>query len=180
MANPALKGMMPTRTIHPPNKYVITAGTDEIYIGSPVKLVAAGTVSIGATTGAILGSVASILDDEGVPANYYPGDSTAGYTCMVHDSPEQLFIMSEDGAGTDIALADRGNTVNMVNPTAGSATTGLSTAQLDSSGAASAASATDQFRILDKIDAVDNALGDNCRWLVKIVAHQLDNNYTGV
>lgn len=180
MANPGLGGMIPTRKVYPPNKYTITAAAAKIYIGSPVLLVAAGTVSIGGATGALLGAVAAIFDADGVPQNYYPGDSSAGWTCMVHDDPDQHYIMSEDGAVAPIALAARGNTALLVAPGTGSLVTGLSAAQIDSSTAVTASAATDQLRILSKIDAPDNDLGADCRWLVKINAHQNVDNTAGV
>jgi len=149
-----------------------------LYIGDPVDMINTGTVTI-ATAGAgnpVLGCIVDIFDSTGKPVKACPATST-GYTVTVADDPNQEFIMQEDGAVSDRALADIGINVDLIAGT-GSVTTGLSAWEIDSSSIA--ASANVQLRIIDKADILGNALGDWCRWVVKINNHRKNAGIVGV
>jgi len=157
-------------------RVTLTAGATKIFKGDPVIAAAAGTYSI-ATAGALLGGVVmAIYDADGVPAKFYPGDSSAGYTAVICDDPDQEFLVQEDSGGGDLALADRGLNCNLV-AGAGDETTGVSKWELDSSTAAS--TATLQCRIIDISETPDNAVGTNAVWRVRINYH-FDRQTTGV
>lgn len=157
------------------NRYGILPGTTAIYIGDPVKKDTAGTAkglstcTIADATGAVLGPVVSIFDSSGFPVSYYPAGNATGYTCMVADNPDQLFIMREDSDTSTLAQADMGLNVNMVAGT-GNTTTGLSRWAIDSS--SKATTATHQLRLIEFHQTPDNVfLDDYGVYVVKINNH---------
>ena len=162
------------------NEYDITDDyATALYIGTPVVKVAAGTVEI-ATAGAgnyVLGVIVSLVDETGVPQNYYPASSTAGWKAIVADSPSQLYVAQEDSVGGNLALADRGQNVDLI-IAAGSTTTGLCGTEIDSS--SKGAGATIQLKLIDILDTSDNAIGANCRWKVRLNYAQNADNTAGV
>lgn len=170
----APRGLEPVRkgATNPPNEYAVYgSAATAIYIGDPVARRADGTIDL-ATAGAgnyILGAMVGCFDSDGVPQLYVPSSPGSGYTAMVTDDPNQEYIVQEDGATTDLALADRGNNVDLVSGS-GSTSTGLSGWQLDSDTKSTAASL--QMRIIRKYEDPNNAIGDYCRWICKINYHQ--------
>jgi len=156
----------------PCNEYRVYASVaTAIYIDDPVDRQAAGTVTL-ATAGAgnpVLGSVVAAFDANGVPVGYVPATPGAGYTVVVADDVNQMFEMQEDGDTTDLALTDEGNNVDLVAGT-GSASTNLSGWQIDSD--TTGVSAAKQLRIIRQKQDASNAVGDYCRWIVKINYHR--------
>lgn len=86
---------------------------------------------------------------------------------LVADDPEMLFKIQEDGnAGANAAWSN----ANLV-AGSGSTVTGYSGWQLSSS--SSATTNTLQVRMITPIRQPDNAIGTNCKWLVRIMQHSL-------
>ncbi len=153
-----------------------------VFVGDFVKL--------GGTAGAT-GVVVNGQDVEGMPtiAQAAAGDTLVGVVvgflanqdslmtkhrvastnriALVADAPDLIFEIQEDSVGAATALVDVGENADVV-VGAGSATTGLSGMQLDSS---THAAATAQLRILGFVKRPDNAQGTNAKLLVFINEH---------
>jgi len=177
MANTnAPMGMVPVRSVAggsiPANNYRVNqSNATAIYIGDPVDRDAAGTVDL-ATAGAgspVLGPVIAAFDETGLPVNYVPVTCDAAYTVTVADDPNQEFVMQEDGDTSDLALTDEGINVDLIDGT-GSPTTGLSGWQIDSDSTSTSASV--QLRLIRQVQDASNAVGDYCKWIVKINYHR--------
>jgi len=149
-----------------------TYGT-ALFIGDAIKKVAGGTVERSAageqSCGAAVAFEKTTASDRG-PKHYFPASSTGTWKVLVADDPDQEFEITEDGDTSDVALADRGAGFDLIYTDSGDTTTGRSGMELDSS--STGHGATSQVVVIDKVDAVDNALGDWCRWIVKIANHQ--------
>lgn len=156
--------------------YTVKAGTTKIHMGTPVKMDAAGTVDIGATTGNLLGPALAFKDDDGIPQGYYPGDSSTSWEVLVADDPEQEFEIQEDSDGGALAATDVGLNACIIDGT-GDDDTGLSAYALDSSTAAT--TNTLQYRIVRPSPNIKNAIGDYCKWIVRPNAH-FYNQTTGI
>jgi len=94
--------------------------------------------------------------------------STEMYALVV-DDPYVIFEAQEDSVGAAIAVTAVGNSIDVV-VGSGSTTTGLSGMELDSSTAVAGAA---QCRLLRIVDREDNVLGDNCKWEVLLVEHEM-------
>jgi hypothetical protein len=141
-----------------------------IMIGDAVRLDTTGTV-LRATSGAgnyLMGAVVGCFDTTGAPIAYLTS-TTAGYV-LVADDPNQEFLAQEDGDSSDLTTAAVGGNVDLITA-AGSTFRSRSGDMLDSSSVTTSTNA--QLRILAKRAAVDNAVGDYCKWIVKINFHQL-------
>ncbi len=158
--------------------YTITAGSTKHHIGDPMTLAAAGTVGTGIAGTVCVGVAMAFFDADGVPVSHYPAGSAAGYTCLIANDPNQEFMAQEDGAASDLALADIGLNIDTVGTHAGNDDTGISGCELDSSSVAD--TVTLQLRLLRKMDIPNNDLGDHCKWIVKINNHQLSAGVLGV
>ena len=90
--------------------------------------------------------------------------------CLVVDDPFVIFEVQEDSGGAALAVTAVGLSTNIL-ATAGSTTTGLSGMEIDSSDTGT--DTTGQCKILRVVDREDNALGDNCKWEVLIVEHEM-------
>lgn len=98
--------------------------------------------------------------------------AAVGEVVYVADHPDQEFVGQADGA--DIATgADFGLNYDLL---ATDGANGLSAHEIDSS--EGAATATLPIKVLRLLPAVDNALGANCRCIIKINNHQL-GSHTG-
>jgi hypothetical protein len=162
--------MSPYGSIKKTQYRVYNSCASNLFVGDPVAREAGGTVTI-ATAGAnnkVLGAITDIFDSTGKPVTYYPATAD-NYKVCVADDPGQEFIMQEDGATSDLALTDEGLNVNLV-AGSGSTTTGLSGWQLDSN--SNGVSASIQMRLVRQVQDPINAVGDYCRWIVKINNHQ--------
>jgi len=95
--------------------------------------------------------------------------STEMYALVI-DDPFVIFEIQEDSAGAALTVDEIGLSTNIV-VGSGSTTTGLSGMELDSSDTGT--DTTGQCKLLRIVDREDNALGDNCKWEVLIVEHEL-------
>lgn len=162
------------------NRYYVPASDGTaIYLGDAVKLAgsadadgvpdvaqaAAGDTVIGVVVG-----VEPVTRD----STTYRVASTARYV-FVADDPELLFSVQEDSVGGALAVTNVGNNFDLV-VAAGSAITGYSGMELDSS---TAGTSTAQVRVVALDPKPDNEIGANAKWLVRIVEHR-SRTATGV
>jgi len=87
----------------------------------------------------------------------------------VADDPDLIFEVQEDSGGGALAATDVSCNADLVFTHAGSAVTGKSGMELDSSTAAT--TNTLQLKIKNLVNRVDNAIGDNAKWEVSINLH---------
>jgi hypothetical protein len=140
-----------------------------IYNGSVVSVVAAGTVEIvsevgsaadvfpAGTVGVFVGcSYTDPNTKQKLFSQYWPtGTVASDAVAYVIDDPDVVFQIQADDTLAQSAL---GINIPVVNPTAGSTTTGNSTMAADASGVA--VGATLAFKIVDFVDAPGSAVGD--------------------
>lgn len=159
-----------------------TAGTSSnIYQGSPVIPLANGLVDIvGAAAGgtvALLGAFmgCNYIDLDGKPkwSPYWPGTSSVKSsteaTCVIAANPDQIFAINCDGAAADSAIHAN---ANFATATSGSTVTGISSAELDISTAAS--TNTLNMRIIGYDDQPSN---DDATVAGRIALVQLNNHF---
>ena len=139
-----------------------------------------------AATQKILGVVTSIFDENMNPVMYIAADEAgddvvAGYI-MIADHPNQLFIAQEDGTGAAIDLADVGETVDIVSvaDNLGTAATGLSTQEIDSSEVAADAAHDLKLHHPHPDDTVEDDTNCHARWIVSINTHFYDSFNAGL
>lgn len=133
-----------------------TAGTSNYTIGPMVGIVNGGD------------PIVSVTRDLPI----YHTASTLQYI-LVADDPSLLFKIQEDGnGGANSSMAN----MNLASGS-GSTVTGYSGWQLSSSSVAT--TSTLQMRLMWPMRTPDNAVGTNCKWLVKINLHSISNP-TGV
>jgi hypothetical protein len=158
-----------------------TDGT-AIFINDAVKLAGSGdtagtapTVTQWDGTGSIYGVVVGV---EPLPlstntsddlTNRYRAASTAQYLYVLTD-PNIEYEIQEDSVGSTLAVDDIGQNA-AVAVAAGDTASGYSKMELDSS--SKATTATLALKILRLVDRIDNAIGDNASWVVKINNHAL-------
>lgn len=141
-----------------------TAGTSSvIYQGSPVIPLANGLVDIvgaaaGGTVpllGAFMGCNYTDLDGKPRWANKWPGTSSVKAsteaTCVIAANPDQLFLINADAAAADSTIHAN---ANFATATSGDATTGISSAELAVSTAAT--TNTLNMRIIGYEDSPSN------------------------
>ncbi len=141
-----------------------SASTDGKY--PTVAQAAAGDIIRGVIIG--FGEDPHVMIKPDSPHAKYRLASTAMY-CLVVDDPYVIFEIQEDSAGGSIAITAVGNSADIV-VGSGNTTTGKSAMELDSSDVGAKAA---QCRLLRIVDREDNELGDNCRWEVLIVEHEM-------
>ena len=164
-----------------------TAGTTAIYKGTPVKH--SGTASTDGTTpgcaiiasgkGQMVGVAVGFSNSKNIALDVtdlnrtYAAASTTGYVAVV-DDPDVLFEIQEDnGASAYIEVADVGQFFPIATHSAGSTTTGYSTAELDSDGN-TATAASGAVQLVGLVDRPDNEMGSSAahaKWLVRMVTH---------
>ena len=168
--------------------YYKSAASNAIYKGSPVKLGGSAdatgktpSVDKADTSNGVLGVAVGFanqrnvaMDVTNLERDYCPA-STAMYIAVV-DDPNVVFEVQEDnGASAHMEAGDVGQMIALASSSAGSTTTGLSTAELDSDGNASnTASHTAQYQVLGVVDRADNEFGssaDHTKWFVRIADH---------
>jgi hypothetical protein len=162
--------------------YVPAGNATALYLGDPVINITNssdgnGVPSVGiATAGGgatVLGAFMGISNNAGqttIPllqseSPYLPA-STAAYV-YVADDPFLLFAIQENGA---MVSGASGRNADLV-AGAGSTVTSQSGWQLNSSTLAT--TSTLQLRIIQLLQEVDNAIGTNARWLVKLNTAQM-------
>lgn len=168
--------------------YIPSTDSTAVYIGGLVKLAGSadakgvptvtGNVSAG---NAVVGVVVGVDPVEGVSSinldNKHRPASTAMYV-YVADDPELVFEVQEDSVGGAIAVASVGLNTALTGLTGGSATTGQSSMEIDSSEVA--VTATLDVQILRAVVREDNEIGNYAKWLVKLNNHQFVDGATGV
>ena len=161
-------------------KYKISSGASALFTGDPVKLKADGSIEVKGGAGAITGAISGVFmgcfytdptTSKPTFRNNYPdGLAATDAIAFISDDVNQLYIAQQDA--NDIGAADLGNNAEMI-MAAGSTTTGMSKAEIDSSTAATG-NATYMLKILDFYDTPSNdTTAANSVLVVKINNHQL-------
>ena len=161
-------------------KYRISSGASALFTGDPVKLKSDGSIEVKGGAGAITGAISGVFmgcfytdptTSKPTFRNNYPdGLAATDAIAFISDDVNQLYIAQQDA--NDIGAADLGNNAEMV-MAAGSTTTGMSRAEIDSSTAATG-NATYMLKILDFYDTPSNdTTAANSVLVVKINNHQL-------
>lgn len=133
-----------------------------------------GTIIPAATTGALAGAFAGVewTDTTGRRriSNYWPANTayTAG-SCVAYFYNDQNIVYEVQADGS-MAQTTIGNEFNLNNLTAGSTTTGLSQATLNSASAVGDG-VQGQVRVVDLAPYVDNAWGDNYTIVRVVIAN---------
>ena len=177
----AKQGSAPGGTIGT-TKYKISSGASAIFTGDPVKLKADGSIEVKGGAGAITGAISGVFmgcfytdptTSKPTFRNNYPdGLAATDAIAFISDDPDQLYIAQQDSVGSNIVAADLNTNANMV-MAAGSTTTGMSKAEIDSSTAATG-NATFMLKIMDFYDTPSNdASAANSVLVVKINNHEL-------
>lgn len=148
-------------------------GATAIFPGDFVKLDdATGRVVPAAAGDTLLGVCVSVVVDNGIASTVHPGYASAssGAYLLVAEGPDYLFEIQEDPSGTALAIANIGSNADIL---AGSGNTSLGSSghELARSTVTDGVPGSAQLRIIDKVDKVDNALGDYCKWVVRINEH---------
>ena len=175
----AKQGSAPGGTIGT-TKYKISSGASALFTGDPVKLKADGSIEVKGGAGAITGAISGVFmgcfytdptTSKPTFRNNYPdGLAASDAIAFISDDVNQLYIAQQHA--NDIGAADLGNNAEMI-MAAGSTTTGMSKAEIDSSTAATG-NATYMLKILDFYDTPSNdASAANSVLVVKINNHQL-------
>ena len=177
----AKQGSAPGGTIGT-TKYKISSGASALFTGDPVKLKADGSIEVKGGAGAITGAISGVFmgcfytdptTSKPTFRNNYPdGLAATDAIAFISDDPDQLYIAQQDSDGSNIVAADLNTNANMI-MAAGSTTTGMSKAEIDSSTAATG-NATYMLKILDFYDTPSNdTTAANSVLVVKINNHQL-------
>ena len=167
-------------------KYKITSGASALFTGDPVKLKADGSIEVKGGVGAITGAISGVFmgcfytdptTSKPTFRNNFPdGLAASDAIAFISDDPDQLYIAQQDSVGSNVVAADLHTNANMV-MAAGSTTTGMSKAEIDSS--SKNTTATLQVRLMDFYDLPSNdATANNSILVVKINNHQL-GSHTG-
>jgi hypothetical protein len=192
MANAdAPRGLLPARYLSgaPYNGaantyYVPDTDSTAIYVGGLVKFAgsanADGVASVTgnvATGDAVVGVVVGVKPVT-ADSTVYRAASTERMV-MVADDPGLVFEVQEDSTGGDLAAANVGNTADLATMTAGDATTGFSSMEIDSSTATASGDGTEDVLIVGLAQRQDNAIGTNAKWLVRLNNHQFVDGAAG-
>jgi hypothetical protein len=156
-----------------------------IGIGDPILALgtsttnADGTVTrdgkIAATTDVIDGVVVAILPDTRDSLLYRAANTVR--RMLVCTDPNVLYVCQEGTGGTALTANDAGLNISLAIGSP-STTTGKSGATLDNSTEAN--TNTLAIRLIRPLPAVDNAIGDSCRWLVRINRHRYVDQVAGL
>jgi len=192
MANPDRpSGLSPVRYLSgaPYNgavNFYATATGDGVAIfnGDPVKL--SGTsqtingqvypdVDQAATGDVIVGVVVGVVPVTADSLIYRAGSTQR--LLMVADDPNLVFEIQEVSGGTPLTANDIGLNADFV-VGSGSTVTGLSGVELSNS--TEDTTNTLDLKITGFVNRVDNTIGENAKWLVRINRHQYVNQVAGV
>lgn len=156
--------------------YVPASDSTPIYIGGLVKPAGSGdadgimSVTGNVATGnAVIGVVVGVVPVTASSTTYREA-STARYV-QVADDPNLVFGIQEDSVGGALAATAIGNAADIIGFTGGSATTGRSSLQLDSSTATASGDGTEDVLVIGLVQRPDNAIGTNAKWLVRLNNH---------
>jgi hypothetical protein len=146
------------------NEYTVTA-SQTIFIGDPVIITNAGTVSIGA---------ASLTTTHlGISADYHSA-AAAGTKIHVYDDPGIIFAVQTTNSITT-TISNVFNTADIIAYAAGNTTTGLSIMELSTPG-----TSAKPWLILGLYDTPDNAWGEFSKVLVRYNQHVFAAPYNGI
>jgi hypothetical protein len=161
-------------------------------IGDPVALAgsadAAGiptiTLATAGTGNVVLGAIVSMggflyggpsVDPTNLNTIIIPATKAQAYYVEVTDDPSTLYEIQEIGTGTPLTAADVGTNANLVSGTNNGYVSGW---MLNNSG--NGTGSTIQLQILRAAQRLDNAIGQYCKWIVRINNHQFSAGQTGV
>ena len=158
-----------TGTANYPMYEIASGNTNAIYKGSPVIPLTTGYIDIvGAAAGGSVSLLGAFMGCEYVASttlkptfsNHWPGsgaDSNHPIKAYVADDPNQLFVIATDATWTSkaTAIADRFKNAQFATATSGTTATGLSSASVDISTAATTA-ADFHLRIMGWEDNPEN------------------------
>ena len=190
------KGLQPVRYLNgaPYNGqanlyYVPATDATAIFIGDVVSLAASGSDATGkyaavtrgtVTSGVFVGVMVGVDPDlggrGGRDAPVYREASQEAYV-WVADDPMLVFEVQEVSGGTALVASSVGLNADLVSA-AGSTTTGLSGIELNNVGEAT--TNTLDVQILNVSRHPDNALGEHCKFDVRINRHQYRNQIAGI
>jgi len=146
------------------------AYAQDLFIGDPLALDASGNavIATAGTANAILGAALGFFTSAFVPLStvYHASGQAGSNFVLIADDPRQLYVMQEDSDGGSLAATDIAGNAVLVSGT-GSTVTAQSGWEIDSSGGADS-TAADQVRLLNILRSPDNAIGTNCKWIVRI------------
>ena len=97
---------------------------------------------------------------------------------LVVDDPDVLFEIQEDSDGGNISADSIGLNCDVTVDTSGDINSGISGMKLDSSDVS--VDGDHQLRVIRVVNRDDNALGTNCKFLVKINEHELSAGTVGI
>ena len=149
-----------------------TTGVNDFQAGTLPEVNKSAFGDTNPITGVVVGFEAD--PDTNLSRIYNPASTER--VVYVADDPNALFEIQDDGSAA-LAATDVGFNANIVDGT-GSTVTGLSGVELDAT--TPAATATFQLKILRLIPRVDNELGVNAKWLVRINNHTEAHATAGV
>lgn len=171
------------------NCYQAATGT-AIYMYQPVDLDANGNVVV-ATPGSnnfIVGVVVGFLSDAYGPTDetypYVPAnpayESSGGIVrVLVADDPQQYFVAQETGTVLAQAAVNAGISWTYGAST-GSTVSGIANVFING-GQVLAGGSGQQFRIIQRLDKIDNELGSTgCKWIVQPYYHRLNPPGAGI
>lgn len=167
------------------NMYTVAAayGTG-IYIGDPVVDIGTSQtingvvmkdVQLAATTDVITGIVVGVVPDTRDSLIYRAASTLR--TLLVADDPNILFEIQEGTGGTPLTANDLGLNVSFAAGTP-STVTGISGATVDNS--TEATTNTLALKLVGVSSRPNNAIGDSCRWLVRLNRHRYVDQLAGV
>lgn len=182
------------------NYYRLTTSAVAVYIGQPMDLdtngqcvpATAGTAGTAYVLGSVVGFAKDSFGKPGLPDSmlridagpYLPAQTNAWV--LIADDPDQLFVIQEGTAGTQLTTANIGNTASFnylrASASSGSTLTGYSFAEFDSISVTASNSGTFQIVGLQteiNSDGSENALGQYAAWKVRIQLHRLGGRIGG-
>lgn len=179
MANVSrVRGAVPVSTLsggpwasHVRSYPVDSSNATAIFRGDFITLEDDGNCAPAVAGGILLGVCVGVKVDRTVAATEHPGylpASTAG-NILVCVGPDVLYMLQEDNTGGPMVATNVGSTGDMV-AGAGSTTTGVSGHLLDSSDviAKDASPGSAQLLVVALSPKVDNAVGNDAKWIVRI------------
>lgn len=167
-------------------QFVASGDAVACFIGDRVKLTGTSDatgrypiVAQAAITDAAIGVLVGLQPDgtdEGSLTSIHRKASTTriAFVCMGGDV---LYSVQEDSVGNSITLDEVGLNAEIIVGT-GSAVTGISASEIDSTSAATSSALG--VRIHHIIDSPDNVLGNFCKWAVTLNDYQGDRQQTGI
>lgn len=156
-----------------------------IYVGDPVVDIGTSQtnadgsitkdVQLAATTDVMTGVVVAVLPVTRSSTVYR--EASTYRLLAVADDPNLLFEVQEGTGGTALTANDAGLNISFAAGT-GSTTTGKSGLTIDN--ATEATTNTLALKIITPVNRPDNAIGDSCKWLVRINRHRYADQLAGV